>query len=277
MEPVKTKKIRGMRRLFLKKGTCSQTYFYLLNREFGYRYEEEERAADTLAGGIYQQGYQCGMLWGVAMAIGAEAYRRTGDLSKATAVAIESTREVMESFTKRTGTIECEEITKVDWGSKASITKYMVTGKALNCFNLAARWAPEAVQSAHEEVNKRDGDGNKPLKCCACEVIRKMGASEQDMAMVAGFAGGLGLSGSGCGALAAVMWYKTLADVKNKTYKYTLSNPVMEKLINDFYQASDYEMECSTITGRKFQNAREHSGFVENGGCKELIEALARA
>jgi hypothetical protein len=211
------------------------------------------------------------------MSIGAEAYRRTGDLSKATAVAIESTREVMESFAKRTGTIECEEITKVDWGSKASITKYMVTGKALTCFNLAAKWAPEAVHSAQEEVNKRENGDQKPLKNCACEVIRMMGGSERDMAMVAGFAGGLGLSGSGCGALAAVMWYKILADVKNKTYKYTLSNPVMEKLINDFYQASDYEMECSKITGKKFQNAGEHSEFIEKGGCVELIEALARA
>jgi hypothetical protein len=53
-----------------------------------------------------------------------------------------------------------------------------------------------------------------------------------------------------------------------------VSNPVIEKLINDFYVASDYEMECSKITGRQFKNAEEHSEFVEKGGCAELIEAL---
>jgi hypothetical protein len=45
-------------------------------------------------------------------------------------------------------------------------------------------------------------------------------------------------------------------------------------LINDFYQSSDYEMECSKITGRRFNSAEEHSEFLENGGCAELIEAL---
>lgn len=42
-------------------GTCSRTFFYIINREFGFPHENEERAADPLAGGIVQQGYQCGM------------------------------------------------------------------------------------------------------------------------------------------------------------------------------------------------------------------------
>jgi len=50
------------KKLFLKKGTCSQTFFHILNREFGHIKETEERATDPLAGGIMQLGYQCGML-----------------------------------------------------------------------------------------------------------------------------------------------------------------------------------------------------------------------
>jgi hypothetical protein len=277
MEPIQTKppKIRGMRRLFFKKGTCSQTYFYLLNRELGYHYEDEERAIDPLAGGIYQQGYQCGMLWGSAMAIGAESYRRLGDPGKAMAVTIEATQRVMESFRSRTDTIECYEITRCDWGKKGSIAKYMLTGRAVNCFNLAARWAPEAVQAAQEGISDGDDGQKKPLKCCACEVIRKMGGSEKEMAMVAGFAGGLGLSGNGCGALAAAMWMKTLREVRDNIYKMTMTNPTAERLLNIFYEASDYEMMCSEITGKRFNNAEEHSEFIENGGCARVIDALA--
>lgn len=52
------------KRTFIKKGTCSRTFFYLLDREFGYPLDDEEKAVDPLAGGILQQGYQCGMLWG---------------------------------------------------------------------------------------------------------------------------------------------------------------------------------------------------------------------
>ena len=67
------------KRTFIKKGTCSRTFFYILDREFGHPRDEEEKAIDPLAGGILQQGYQCGMLWGASMAVGAEAYRRNND------------------------------------------------------------------------------------------------------------------------------------------------------------------------------------------------------
>jgi hypothetical protein len=44
------------REKFRELGTCSRTFFYLLNREFGYPAENEERAAAPLAGGM-QRGY----------------------------------------------------------------------------------------------------------------------------------------------------------------------------------------------------------------------------
>ena len=44
------------KRAFIKNGTCSRTFFFLLNREFGHLKEDEERAIDPLAGGILQQG-----------------------------------------------------------------------------------------------------------------------------------------------------------------------------------------------------------------------------
>ena len=50
------------KKIFLKLGTCSRTFFYILNRKFGYPSETEERAADPLAGGLMQTGHQCGML-----------------------------------------------------------------------------------------------------------------------------------------------------------------------------------------------------------------------
>ena len=86
------------KRTFLKKGTCSRTFFYLLDREFGHPMDEEEKAIDPLAGGILQQGYQCGMLWGASMAVGAEAHRRNRHPGQATALAIHATQQIMHSF-----------------------------------------------------------------------------------------------------------------------------------------------------------------------------------
>ena len=50
------------KRTFMKKGSCSRTFFYLLDREFGFPMDEKEKAIDPMAGGILQQGYSVGYL-----------------------------------------------------------------------------------------------------------------------------------------------------------------------------------------------------------------------
>ena len=277
MKLLKSQKVKlKAKRTFLKKGTCSRTFFYILNREFGYPKDTEECAIDPLAGGILQQGYQCGMLWGSSMALGAEAYRRTDNKDKAIGITIKATQHVMESFVERTKTIECEEITKCDFSSKASMAKYMLTGKFLGCFKLAGKWAPEAIEAAEEGLANRQNDlPNVPLSC-ASEVIKKMGGTDEQMVMVAGFAGGLGLSGNGCGALSAAIWKKTFDWCKKENPKSAMKNPEAEEVLEKFYAASDYEIECSKISGKCFKSIDEHTEFIKNGGCNKLIKTLAQ-
>ena len=109
-----------VKRTFLTKGACSNTFFYILNSEFGHPKGQEEKAIDPLAGGILQLGYQCGMLWGASMAVGAESYRRHNDIGKATAVAIKATQHLMASFKDRTKCIDCGDFTKTDFKNKWS-------------------------------------------------------------------------------------------------------------------------------------------------------------
>jgi len=174
MKTIKSKKLQlKTKRVFLKKGTCSRTFFYILNREFGYSHDEEERAIDPLAGGILQQGYQCGMLWGASMAVGAEAFRRYADTGKAIAVAIISTQHLMKSFENRTKCIECEDFTKTDFKNKWSFAKYMFSGKFLSCYKLAEKWAPEAIEAATEGLELEHTELNQPTISCASEVVKK--------------------------------------------------------------------------------------------------------
>ena len=93
------------KRTFLKKGTCSRTFFYILNREFGHPKINEEKAVDPMAGGILQLGFQCGMLWGASMAVGAEAHRRINNQGRAIGLTIKATQLLMESFVKITKSI----------------------------------------------------------------------------------------------------------------------------------------------------------------------------
>jgi hypothetical protein len=269
-----TVKLRA-KRTFIKKGTCSRTFFYILNREFGHPRDEEEKAIDPLAGGILQQGYQCGMLWGASMAVGAEAFRRKEDPSHATALSILATQHVMKSFENRTSSIECEDITSCDFTTKKGLLRFMLSGKFVNCFKLAGRWAPEALNAAKEGLELNQAELPPESLSCASELIRKMGGSEEEMVMVAGFAGGLGLSGSGCGALAAAVWKNALINNKAQTGKSASFDPGTDLTLKAFYKETDYEMQCEKICGQRFKTIDEHTEFLKNGGCKKLIKVLA--
>ena len=262
------------RKVFRKLGTCSRTFFYLLNREFGHLKELEERASDSLAGGIMQEGHQCGMLWGASLAIGAEAYRKCQSHDQAIAVAVHATQILMKSFKNRENTINCREITHCDFSSKLSMTKYFISGRFLHCFNLAQKWAPEAVQSAIQGFSDRENPV-EPCLSCATETAKKMGASDEETIMVAGFAGGLGLSGSGCGALAATIWLISLKWCREVPKKTSMDNPYAKETLERFYQITGSKILCSEITGLHFKTVDEHTQYLKKSGCDYLIDGLA--
>ncbi len=276
MNRIKSEKVKlKAKRTFIKKGSCSRTFFYLLDREFGFPRDEEEKAIDPMAGGILQQGYQCGMLWGASMAVGAESFRRNGNTDRALPTTILATQHLMKSFAERTGSIECEEITQCDFTNKKSFLKYMLSGKFVSCFKLAGKWAPEALQAAREGLGTQDTNQPQETNSCASEVVRQMGGGEEEMAMVAGFAGGLGLSGNGCGALAAAVWKNALVHNRKNPGKSTPYDPESNDTLKVFYKETDYEMMCDKICGKSCSSLEEHTLFLKSGGCKKLIEVLA--
>ena len=268
------------KKVFREKGTCSQTFFYLFDRQFEQVKQTEERASDSLAGGILQRGYQCGMLWGSALAIGAEAYRRFDDLDQAMRVAVRATQAVMMSFTERESTINCRDITRCDFSSKWSFAKYFLSGRFLHCFKLAQEWAPDAIEAALqglEEGEQLIGSEKRSLRNsvnCASLVAKKLGASEEEMVMVAGFAGGLGMSGGGCGALSAAIWMRSLNWSREHVGKSSFKNPDAIRVVEVFEEVADGRILCSELSGQKFETYDRHSNFIKDGGCENLILAL---
>lgn len=273
----RSRKIRNdAKKVFYKKGTCSRTFFYLLNREYGHPLDDEEKAADPLAGGILQQGYQCGMLWGASMGVGAEAYRRFDDRDKATALAIKATQHVMKSFVNRTNSEDCIDITSTDFKKKLSVARFLFSGKFYHCFRLSSRWAPEAYQAAEEGLSYKQDELPQQCISCASEVVRKMGGNDQETVLVAGLAGGMGLSGNACGALGAAIWMKALIGIRESNKRISYSGSETEEMIASFYKVTDYEMKCSKITGKRFETLDAHTEFIKNGGCEKLIAALSK-
>ena len=276
------------KKVFWKSRTCSRSFFHILNREFGYPKETEEHAANPLAGGIRLKGYQCGMLWGASLAVGAESFRRCDDRDQAIAMTIRATQHLMESFSKRAESVNCRDITSCDFTSKLGIGKYIFSGKFISCITLAEQWAPEAIQSAKEGLSHDQSAFPQLPISCASEVARKMGATAEEMVMVAGFAGGLGLSGNACGALSAAIWMNALARHRKKTgfddnnLKFSDKTgsgkpayPSAKDMVKAFYDATDSKILCHEISEQYFNTIGEHTEFIKNGGCGKLITALA--
>ncbi len=267
------------KKVFQKLGTCSRTFCYLLNHGFGHLKETEERAADPFAGGIIQYGHQCGMLWGSALALGAESFRRYNDRDKAIGMAITATAQIMESFTKRTKNVNCLDITGVNFLNKLEMLKYMV--KFIlhidrSCFDLAEEWAPEAIQSAEEGLSNDQADLPGQSVSCASLTAQKMGASEEEIVMVAGFAGGLGLSGNACGALGAAIWMNSLAWCRKIPKKSAFFKTGAKDTINAFNDMTDSKILCHEICGQRFKTVADHTEFMKNGGCDKLIKDVTQ-
>lgn len=267
---------------FKECGTCSRTFAHLLNTEYGHPHEMEEVAIDPLAGGILNEGHQCGMLWGAVLATGAEAYRRYDSLEEATAVAITASQQVVDSFINRTNTVNCREITGYNLNTFFGMVGYMIKTMSKGmmnspCFNLAEDWAPEAVEASKYGLDQ----GPIQLSCqpvsCASKAVLKMGVTEEEAAMVAGFAGGLGLSGNTCGALAATIWYKTLQWCRAHPgkspamFRNKLGNDILKK----FLAATDGETLCQNIAGKRFESVEEHATYMDDGDCDSVLQALA--
>ena len=104
-----------------------------------------------------------------------------------------------------------------------------------------------------------------------------MGASEQQITMAAGLAGGIGLSGGACGALGAAIWVTGMNSSRAQRGQLDYKDPAGLALMEKFIKATDCEFRCSEITGRKFENVEDHAAYSQENGCEKLLEILAMA
>lgn len=239
--------------------------------------EFEERAADLFAGGMAAHGYQCGMLWGAALAAGAQAYRLYGPGSQAESAAMVAAQRLVESFRARNKYIDCLEITDLDLHGNIQarqIAKFFIKGQPISCIRMAADYAPLAFSDINAALSE-DRPAPSPPASCAAMLANKMGASDMHIAMAAGLAGGIGLSGGACGALGAATWIIAMNSLKQGAGAIELDNPLVHGAIDRFMKCTDYEFECSKIAGRRFEDISDHAGYLRDGGCSGIMQVLA--
>ncbi len=255
------------------KAACSGTLMGVLDRAYGHPLEAEENASNPLAGGIVQHGYQCGMLWGSALAAGAQAYRLYGPGPRAEAAAVHAAQQLVEAFRELNDETNCLELTDTNMQKVSGVVKYFFRGGPISCGRMAVRFAPVAFQVINDALAEEPDESPTGCASCAAMLAREMGASEMHAVMAAGLAGGIGFSGGGCGALGAAIWITGMNNPEEQI-GLTADGTKVGELIDTFLEVADHEFECSEITGQEFQSIDDHARYLRDGGCSEIIDAL---
>ncbi len=242
-----------------------------MNRAFGHPSKPEAHAAGPLAGGIVRNGYQCGMVWGSVLAAGAEAHRRFGGGPRAEAASVAAAGRIVASFRAQNGAVDCFDLTDTDFDSGAQTARYLLSGKAVGCFRMAARYAPVAFAEARAELGREPDDPPPAPVSCAALAARRLGAPDEHAVTVAGFAGGVGLCGGACGALGAAVWLDALRGGGAYKALEARAGPIVERVL----AASGHAFECAEIAGRPFADVADHAAYLRGGGCARILEALS--
>ncbi len=261
---------------FIKRGSCSEALLTVLDRVYGYPLDLEEHASMHFAGGIVQHGYQCGMVWGAALAAGAQAYRVFGPGVQAQTRTVVAAQRLVETFLSLNPDINCLELTDTNWKPSLGLVKYFVMGGPVVCVRRSTRYAPAAYRAINSAFAEDELPPSEPPVSCAALVAEKLGASEMHTVMAAGLAGGIGLSGGGCGALGAALWLLGMKSRREGGGK-KISNPLVESAIDRYLKSADHEFECAEIVGRRFEDVGDHARYLREGGCSHIMEALAAA
>ncbi len=249
----------------------------VLNETYDDPMELEEKAVSILAGGIAQPGVECGMLWGSSLAAGARSYHLYGPGSEAEYKTLKASGELVRFFEGKFQHKFCSDLTHIDSDtSKLKMFYYFfLKGGTLKCLNMGMKFSQQALELIDKVLGMEESRDSDSFSNCCTTLAEKLELSDLHRTMISGLAGGIGLCGGGCGAMAAAVWLKQMQLMKGKDeIKMDLKNPEIHAMIDKFRQLTDGELVCSKITGRYFKDIKEHSDFIRKGGCKEIVELL---
>ena len=250
-----------------------------LDRAVNTPFTLEEHASLHLAGGISNRGYQCGIVWGAALFAGAQAYRLYGTAPVAETEAIMASQGVVELFRGLTkNRVDCHDITGLDLTGKIQLTrqsmKFVVKGGPVYCARLIVNLSRAVYNRTQTPCSEKSIEASPGPVSCSALLAQKAGASDIHAVMAAGFAGGIGLSGGGCGALAAAIWITAMNHHREEAVN-KMNYPVINDLNDKFMKNTDSRLTCSEIVGRKFKGIADHTAYLRDGGCSEIIDLLA--
>ena len=262
----------------------------------GYGVEEPayEQALHAFSGGFMHRGHACGLLTGAVLAAGFAARARFVDDRRRCGAALHAAIHLARAYPALAGAVDCATITEVSLCAPRGRLRYLWRRKDRLCGRLHVEWAPRARRVTDEALAQFEACGaTGSCANCAVRTVQTLGSSVgiggEDAVLVAGFAGGMGLAGNVCGALAtgafAMLAGRRLArdplgrDSRGRRLLEALAGTgerhgAAAGLRRAFVERFASER-CVDVAGRSFPTAAEHHRFVEQGGCEDVVRFVA--
>jgi hypothetical protein len=139
---------------------------------------------------------------------------------------------------------------------------------------MSGRHGPVARDTIDEAFSSDPVETPAPPVSCAAVLAERMGASPLHLVMAASLAGGIGLSGSGCGALGTAIWMVAMRHNEASGGKILFDSPIGEAVVASFVKAAGPDLNCSAIAGRTFESLDDHAAYLRDGGCADMMDAL---
>lgn len=276
---------------WLRGVACSEASLTTQMRGFGFKKPVYEQATHTFSGGFMHQGYASGLLTGAVFAAGFVANERFQNNKTKSGAALHAAIQLAKTFPEYSGSINCQEITKINLTGLGGRLNYLKTGTARMCGRLHLKWAPKAYQLIDKSLTEYGKlESAKSYANCSVQTMEALKSKlslEEDSSLMAGFAGGVGLCGNLCGALAVGTYIMAISQqfALKKKKRDSRIRGMFEELFgtnykgyltqfrHEFVQKFGSEL-CIDIAGHLFQNARDHSKFLEKGGCNNIINFI---
>jgi hypothetical protein len=281
-------------RQMLRRFSCYEPTLTILNTAAGLGWKELEEASDPLCVGLVaEMDGACGVLWGAALAAGVRARERIKDPAAAREATLAAACRVVQAYRHAGHPMNCAEITGMGaW----DFARYMLKGNLGVCSRLLSGLTP----GFHDLID-RTIDGHRrqgaaaPCRNCAVEAFERVSGAigfpvDGTSVVAAGFAGGLGLSGNACGALAAAILALSMKYFtgRNRPKHSMIRSDLQGLFVGIGWMKPSMEVArqfrirfpgrtCASIAGRAFASSRDLSAHLGAGRCEPVLEAVVSA
>jgi C_GCAxxG_C_C family probable redox protein len=271
--------------------SCSEASMTAQLREFGLEDVVYEQASHAFYGGFMYLGHACGILTGAVLAAGLAAKTRFDGEERQAAAALFAAIQLAEAYGELTGSVNCREITGVDLAGVNGRLRYIREGTGQVCGRFYMNWSDQA----HELLEQAFADfeaHDPPPACANCAVMTlkkvaaAVGMKEEDAVLAAGLAGGVGLRGNVCGALAAGVYALSVAHYRERKERDSQMRAIFQGMTGSSFRGPAMQLKqafngrfgselCRQIVQRPFPDIEAYSAFIEQGGCRDVVAFVA--